>query len=141
MYDFHARILARRTGAGRAGAVRQGARQTPTGAACTEPAPLPVSFEEASTAFGGLPRMLVEPDGAWVWVGDGWQLDGVLVDRGGRLLYAEVKGSCPGAEFDRLLGCLGWPAAALEFEMVREGVRMEEEEFRGYVGRRESGNA
>lgn len=141
MHDFHARILARPTDAGRVGAVRQGARETPSGADGTEPAPLPVSFEEASTAFGGLPRMLVEPDGAWVWVGDGWQLDGTLVDRGGRLLYVEVKGRCPAAEFDRLLGCLGWPAAALEFEMVRQGLRLEEEEFRGYLGRRESENA
>lgn len=135
MYELHARILARPDEVGPAGAVRLAGRETPVLAAWAEPAMLPVSFEAASEALGRLPRMFVEPDGAWVWAGDDWQLDGVLVDRGGRLLHVDVKGRCPAAEFDRLLGCLGWPAAALAFELVREGVRLGEGVFRGYVSR------
>lgn len=95
--------------------------------------PLPVTFEAAGAALAALPRLYFEPDGSFVWVADdktGWQVDGVLYDRAGRLLYAELKGRCPAARFDQLLACLGWPAAALVFQWPREAVFTDEAEFR-----------
>ena len=71
--------------------------------------PFAVSFEEASAALERLPRMFVEPDGSFVWVADettrSWQLDGMLYDRDGRLLYVELKGDAPPAELARFLDC------------------------------------
>jgi hypothetical protein len=96
-------------------------------------APLPVTFEAAGEGLAALPRLYFEPDGSFVWVADdgaGWQVDGVLYDRAGRLLYAELKGRCPAARFDQLLACLGWPAAQLVFQWPHEAVFTDEAEFR-----------
>ena len=70
--------------------------------------PFPATFEAAAAALARLDRMFFEPDGAFVWVAEGeprWQVDGVLYDRDGRLLYVELKGRCPEDKFD-LLACL-----------------------------------
>ena len=95
---------------------------------------LPVSFEQASTDLAALPRMFVEPDGSLVWVaGDGgpqWQVDGVMYDRGGRLLYVELKGQCPKDEFDRLLRAFAWPETPLMFQLVHKAVYLTEADFR-----------
>lgn len=78
--------------------------------------------------------MYCEPDGSFVWVSPAgeppWQVDGVLYDRGGRLLFVDLKGNCPSTEFDRLLGACGWPAAPVLFQLVRQAVFVEETEFR-----------
>jgi hypothetical protein len=99
--------------------------------------PLPVSFEQAAIELAALPRMFVEPDGSLVWVGaDGdetWQVDGVLYDRNGRLLYVELKGSCPRNEFDRLLRTFGWPKTPLMFQLVDKAVYLIESDFRRWA--------
>jgi hypothetical protein len=99
--------------------------------------PLPVSFEQASIDLAALPRMFVEPDGSLVWVaadGDGdWQVDGVLYDRDGRLLYIELKGRCPRDEFDRLLRTFGWPETPLMFQLVHKAVYLTESDFRRWA--------
>lgn len=95
-----------------------------------------VTFEEAAEALARLPRMFVEPDGSFVWVGDEpapWQMDGVLYDRNGRLLYVEVKGCGPAVEFDRFLSALGWPGTPVVFQLAREAVFLEESEFRRFA--------
>jgi len=98
-----------------------------------------ISFEEAATALGRLERMFFEPDGSFVWVSGsppraGWQLDGMLYDRGGRLQYVELKGGVAAGEFDRLLDALGRPAEGVVFQLPRQGVCLEEAEFRRYAG-------
>ena len=99
----------------------------------------PVSFERASADLAALPRMFIELDGSLVWVaGDGerdWQVDGVLYDRNGRLLYVELKGQCPKDEFERLLRALGWPGTSLMFQLVHEAVYLTEAEFRLWADR------
>jgi hypothetical protein len=99
---------------------------------------LGASFEDAAAALGSLPRMYCEPDGSFVWVssaGDAaWQVDGNLYDRGGRLLFVDLKGSCPATEFDRLLTACGWPATEVIFQLVREALYLAEPEFRRYAG-------
>ncbi len=89
-----------------------------------------------------LERMYFEPDGSFVWTGEfdaaeandvaagtTWQVDGVLYDRGGRLAYVEIKGGAPLDVLKRLLAAFGWPDTRLTFQLVREGIVLEEEAF------------
>ncbi len=100
--------------------------------------PFGISFEEASERLAQLPRMFIEPDGSFVWASPraeaSWQVDGNLFDRAGRLLFVDLKGTCPPAEFDRLLAALGWPATPLVFQLVREAAMLEESAFRKFAG-------
>jgi hypothetical protein len=100
-------------------------------------APFPVSFEIAAEALAKLPRMFVEPDGSFVWTSSQgqptWQIDGNLFDRDGRLLFVDLKGSCPSHELDNLLSCLGAPPASLMFQLLREAVFLDEAEFRRFA--------
>jgi hypothetical protein len=100
-----------------------------------------ISFEEACERLGKLPRMFVEGDGSFVWVGPAasrWQVDGQFIDRGGRLLLVDLRGTTPPADFDALLTALGWPQTRLLFQLAREAVFLEEAEFRRYAGARGS---
>lgn len=96
--------------------------------------PLEVSFEQASAAMAALERMFIEPDGSFVWTSSAsppqWQLDGVLYDRHGRLLFVDMKGNCLPAAFDRLLATFGWPETPVMFQLLREAVFLDETEFR-----------
>ena len=96
--------------------------------------PFAVSFEQAGEALSKLPRLFFEPDGSFVWVSargeEAWQVDGNLFDRAGRLQFVDLKGRCPTAEFDRLLGAFGWPQTEVMFQVVRAAVFLDETEFR-----------
>ncbi|HVX15856.1 MAG TPA: hypothetical protein VHC22_32030 [Pirellulales bacterium] len=99
------------------------------------------TFEEVSARLAALPRMFVEPDGAFVWVaadGPTWQLDGVLYDGAGRLWYVELKGRSPQKEFEEFLSALGWPQTPVVFQLVREALLLDEPEFRRHAGWAES---
>jgi hypothetical protein len=106
------------------------------------------TWEDAATALEALPRMIFELDGSFVVSGEHeragaspppsetvtrWQVDGHLFDFAGRLHRLELHGHCPPAAFDELLRCVGWPQQPLVFEMVREGVTIDEQEFRQRV--------
>jgi len=99
--------------------------------------PFQISFEEAGAALAKLDRMFFEPDGSFVWTSPSgeaaWQVDGNLFDRNGRLLFVDLKGSCPDDQVDRLLSALGWPATPLMFQLVREAVFLNETEFRRHA--------
>jgi hypothetical protein len=96
-----------------------------------------VTFEEALAALAKLPRLDAEPDGFFVIAGDEdgrrWQVDGHLFDFNDRLHRVELHGECPSEAFDAVLRCFGWPAARLAFELVQEGVALEEGEFRRWA--------
>lgn len=96
--------------------------------------PLDVSFERASERLAELPRLFIEPDGSFVWVGDSsgpaWQVDGVLYDRAGRVQYVELKGNCPVERFDELLAAFDWPRQAILLQLVREALFVEAREWR-----------
>ena len=98
---------------------------------------LPVSFEQAALTLGRLPRMFVEGDGSLLWVsphGPGtWQVEGNLYDRAEKLLYVELKGSCPPEAFDELLCAVGWPATPLIFQLTQLAVFLGEDEFRKFA--------
>lgn len=94
--------------------------------------PLGVSFEEGFESLSRFSRMFVEPDGSLVWVSDDpakppWQVDGVLYDRNGRLLYVELKGTCSRAAFGRLLAALG--GSSIVVQLVRHAIMLDAEEF------------
>lgn len=95
--------------------------------------PLSVTFEQVAERLSALPRMFFEPDGSFVWVSNAppsWQLDGQLQDRGPALDYVELKGVCPAADWERLLATLGWPEQKLLFQLVREGIFLDEPALR-----------
>ncbi len=102
--------------------------------------PLAIGFDEALERLASLPRMFVEPDGAFVWtspVADcPWQIDGNLFERAGRVLLVDLKGSCPPAEFDLLLGALGWPEESVMLGLVRAAVFLDEPTFRRHAAAR-----
>lgn len=98
--------------------------------------PLPIRFDEALGRLDALPRLFVEPDGSFVWRGEeggGWQVDGNLYERDGRVLYLELKGRCPAAAFERLATAWDWPAAAFVVQLVRAGVFLDEPSFRRHA--------
>lgn len=96
--------------------------------------PLPVSFEEAESRLARLPRLFMEPDGSFVWVsGDGespaWQLDGMMYDRDGHVLYVELKGRCAAKSFRNLLASIGNPETFFVVQLVRHALVMDAAEF------------
>ena len=93
-----------------------------------------VSFEVVAGRLEKLPRFFLEPDGSFVWVGDGWQLDGQIADRNGRAASVDVRGACPAEQFEQLLTAFGWPQTEVAFEVRRAGVLLAESEFRRFVG-------
>jgi hypothetical protein len=102
--------------------------------------PLAVSGDEALERLAAEPRLFAEPDGSFVWTssqdGPAWQVDGNLLERDGRVVLLDLKGSCPRAEFDRLLACVGWPAEPLMFQLVRAAVFLDEAAFRRHAAAR-----
>lgn len=103
-------------------------------------APLAIGFEDALAGLAKLERMYAEPDGSFVWTsrreGLSWQVDGNAVERNGRVLIVDLRGSCPPAEFDRLLGALGWPDQRLMFQLIRPAVFLDEPTFRRHAATR-----
>lgn len=101
------------------------------------PAALPVGGDECLQRLGSLPRLFVEPDGSFVWVGGSedaaWQVDGQVHERDGCVLSVDLKGRCPEPEFDRLLAALGWPTRPVMMQILRAGVFLDENAFRGYA--------
>ena len=105
--------------------------------------PFPISFETAAERSSKLTRMFFEPDGSFVWVSangtePAWQLDGVVNDRAGRVVSVEVRGTCPRAAFEQMLGIFDWPETPLLIQLVQTAVFVEVAEFFRLVDRRRS---
>lgn len=99
--------------------------------------PLPVTFDHVLSALERLPRLFIEPDGSFIWIGptgpDEWKFDGQLHDSTGGLMTMELKVSGHNPDWDQLLSCLNWPETRLAFELVREGVYLDESGLRSLV--------
>ena len=94
-----------------------------------------VTFDEAQARLMQLPRMDTEPDGYFLIAGgesagQRWVVNGQLFESADRLHRVELHGVCPEAVFDDLLRCYGWPDAEIAFELIREGVTLDEASFR-----------
>ncbi len=142
MYTFHVTIHARPAEAAIGPTIEIDGRKLTTVAVPHDARsePFRIAFEEVVSRLNQLERMFSEPDGSFVWAsphdGPRWQLDGNLFDRDGRLLFVDLKGTCPAEEFDRLLSVLGWPQSPLVFQLVREAVFLDEAEFRRWAARK-----
>lgn len=141
-YSFHANIFALPAGVGpRATKTLRGepfsVLQADDGRPPTFADFFSTSFEDAMAALVRLPRLDAEPDGFFVMAGDAapsrWQLDGHLFDFDGRLHRVELHGTCPAEMFDRILSCFGWPETRIAFELVAEGVALDEAAFRKFA--------
>ena len=99
--------------------------------------PMAIGFDEAIERLALLDRMYAEPDGSFVWTSPRdarwWQVDGNVFDKDGRVLLADLKGSCPAAEFERLLAAFGWPKQAMMMQLVRPAVFLDESTFRSHA--------
>lgn len=141
MYNFQATLHARPRATMPGGSIPQSGHDYPTLVMSQQAlaTAFALSFEEATRALAQLPRMFIEPDGSFVWVSAGgepaWQVDGVLYDRDGRLLLVDLKGSCPAAALDQILSSVGWPATPVMFQLMRQGVFVDEETFRAIAER------
>ena len=105
-----------------------------------------VGFDDAIDRLSAIERLYAEPDGSIVWTspreGLRWQVDGNLFERDGRVLLVDLKGTCPPAEFDRLLAVFDWPGQGVMMELVQAGVFLDEATFRRHArarGSREDG--
>lgn len=97
-----------------------------------------VTFEQAQGALLELPRCDCEPDGFFLITGHTpggvfWRLSGHLNEHEERLHRVELNGECPAASLDAVLRCFGWPATRVAFELVREGVVLDEAALRRYA--------
>jgi hypothetical protein len=137
LYRFHINLFARPPQIREAGQIELRGLSVPRLQASAYDVYLPVSFEYAIDALNKLPRLDSEPDGFFVIAGDHqgrrWQVDGHLFDFGGRLHRMEIHGACPPEAFDGMLRCIGWPAAQLVFELVMDGVALDETHFRQWA--------
>ncbi len=106
------------------------------------PATMEVSFEDAERALAELPRLYIEPDGAFSWCQPDnpirWRLEGTLYDGGHRLVYVDLKGTGYCDQFDRFLNCLGSSSEAFVFQLPQFGVFLDKDELQRYV--RQSAN-
>lgn len=139
MYAFEITLHARPAGARPGGSYADATGRWPTLAVLQEALaePLAVEFDAALAALTALGRLYAEPDGSFVWTSPGagprWQVDGNAFEKGGRVLLVDLKGSCPAAEFDRLLGAFGWPSQQVVMQLIRAAVFLEEQAFRGHA--------
>jgi hypothetical protein len=137
LHRFHVNVYAKPSQWTEFGSVNLRGEPRPAYRVASFDAFLPVTFEQAIRALAALPRLDAEPDGFFVVAGDAgdgrWQLDGHLFDFGDRLHRVELHGSCPATMLDMVLACFGWPNATLAFELVQEGVTLEEPEFLSYA--------
>jgi hypothetical protein len=96
--------------------------------------PLSVSFDEAVERLSVLPRMFVEADGSFVWVGihegDAWQVDGQLHDTPAGLGSVELKLAGRGIALTALLDCFRSGSEQLLIRLIREGVYLDEAALR-----------
>lgn len=106
---------------------------------------LPVTFEHVLAALLQLPRLDAEPDGFVVLAGGAgpthWRVSGHLYDFGGRMHRVELNGACPAESFDAMLACIGLPGTSLAFELVEQGLALDELTFRYWASRAASGSA
>lgn len=105
-------------------------------------APMVAGFDEALARLAVIERLYAEPDGSFVWASSreagpadrpSWQVDGNAYERDGCVLLVDLKGSCPPAEFDRLLTAFGWPGQPLMFQLVRAAAFLDEPTFRRHA--------
>jgi len=67
-------------------------------------------FEDVSDRLSQVDRLHMELDGAFVWVGQDWQVDGMIYDHDDRIRYVDLKGTCPLVNWQSLVRWIADPA-------------------------------
>jgi hypothetical protein len=139
-YSFYVTVHALPPAAGKGDQIELGGRRLRTLAIVAEglaTTTMDCPFQAALDRLSALPRAYAEADGSFVWGScqgePAWQIEGKLYERSGQVLFADLKGTCPAGEFDRLLAAFGWPETKLMFQLTREAVFLEEAEFRRFA--------
>jgi len=92
--------------------------------------PLAVSFDEVLSRLEQLPRLYIEPDGSFIWIGPTgpaeWKIDGQLHDSASGLMTIELKVEGDSPDLCAIFHCLDWPAESLVFQLVREGIYVDD---------------
>jgi len=99
--------------------------------------PLPVDFEAMQQRIAEIPRADIEPDGFFLITGGKhdtfWRLNGHMHEFDGRMHRVELNGECPSETLDAVLRAAGWPNEELVFQLVMEGVTLDEANFRKWA--------
>jgi hypothetical protein len=101
--------------------------------------PLTLSFDQVLERLAALPRLFIEPDGSFVWVGgqvgeDGWQIDGQLHDSAQGLMSIELKLAGLAPDWRSIARCAGWPAQRLLFHLVEHGAVLDDDAWQSLGG-------
>jgi hypothetical protein len=95
--------------------------------------PIVVDFETIQARLGELDLADCEPDGFFLVSGHAgptfWRLNGHMHEHEGRMHRVELHGECPEPALDAVLRVMGWPESPLVFELVQEGVTLDEPDF------------
>jgi hypothetical protein len=96
------------------------------------------SYDDVAAQWSAIEGFVLEPDGSFAWAGKNaaWRLEGQLTDAGPMLAVVELTGYCSSAQLDQLLPALGWPAAAVVFQLRDAGIFLDEPTFRAVSGER-----
>lgn len=148
MLKFNANVYAKPTGTqlGAEVTLRETSFPTLTDEAGGPPrflATLPNTFEAIQQSLLETTHCDCEPDGFFLVTGhEGeafWRLNGHMHEYQPEgepepLMYRiELNGECPEKVFDLVLTAMGWPKQTLVFELVHEGVSLEEAALRTYA--------
>ncbi len=99
--------------------------------------PMAVEFETIQSRLAELDLADCEPDGFFLVSGHAgptfWRLNGHMHEHEGRMHRVELHGECPDSTLDAVLRVMGWPETPLVFELVQEGVTLNEQDFRRWA--------
>ena len=82
---------------------------------------LGTDFDVVAEQLGTIERLHLELDGSFVWVGEDWQIDGMLYDRDNQLRYVDLKGNCPLPVWQRLASVFASPGRQAFVVLLPEG--------------------
>lgn len=142
MLNLHANVFARPTNVGQgAGITLRSVPLTTLTAAGGQPLSLTdtltVSFETMQQRLKTIARSDVEPDGFFLVTGGKhetfWRLNGHMHEFNDGLHRIELNGACPADTLDSVLRAMGWPETPLVFQLVMEGVTLDEQNFRRWA--------
>ncbi len=90
-------------------------------------------YEVLAASLSRVPRLFLEPDGAFVWVSPedpARRVNGQITDDGEQVLYLELRGRCSFEDLAVIFQMLGWPEVELVYQLLPEAMLVRESQFR-----------
>ncbi len=94
------------------------------------------SYEDYAQVLMNIPRLYIEPDGSFVWVSaldSEHQLNGQITDDGQRVMFVELRGTCPFSGVEPVLVGLGWPEQPVRIQLLPNARILDDVEFRALL--------